>query len=113
MTRAARRTTDLERGYRIQVGIGTLSVACPSVVNSPTFKGDAQPRAEQPLSSRNQPSQPPQQQPIFYDSSGPLFSLYSEIAKEEDNKMTDLWQADATDGILVFVGPRPRVHDLC
>ena len=75
-------------------------------VNSLTFKGDAEP--EQPQLSTNQPSQPPQQKPIFYDSSGPLFSLYSEIAKEEDNKMTDLWQQDATDGILVFV--RTRIY---
>jgi len=28
--------------------------------------------------------------------------LYSKIAEEEDNKMTDRWQKDA-DGILIFV----------
>ncbi len=49
--------------------------------------------------------------PKFYDSSGPLFSLYSDIAKEEDNKMTQHWKGEATDGVLVFVGP--RVHHTC
>lgn len=37
------------------------------------------------------------------DSSGMLFSLYSEIAMEEDDKKIERWQKDA-DGILVFVG---------
>lgn len=36
------------------------------------------------------------------DSSGTLFSLYSEIATEEDDKKMEHWQKDA-DGILVFV----------
>ena len=36
------------------------------------------------------------------DSSGMLFSLYSEIATEEDDKKIERWQKDA-DGILVFV----------
>ena len=36
------------------------------------------------------------------DSPGPLFSLYSEIATEEDDKKIERWQKDA-DGILVFV----------
>jgi len=38
----------------------------------------------------------------FGDSSGPLFSLYSDIADEEDQKMADRWQQDAKD-ILIFV----------
>jgi hypothetical protein len=38
----------------------------------------------------------------FGDSSGPLFSLYSKIAEEQDNKMTHRWKKDA-DGILIFV----------
>ena len=47
----------------------------------------------------------------FGDSTGPFFPLYSEIAEEEDNKVTGHWQQDATDGILVFVGP--HVRNLC
>lgn len=31
--------------------------------------------------------------------------MYSEMAQEEDNKMTERWQKDA-DGILIFVSPR-------
>jgi hypothetical protein len=41
---------------------------------------------------------------IFGDSSGPLFSMYSKAAEEEDNKMVERWQKDA-DGILIFVTP--------
>jgi hypothetical protein len=40
----------------------------------------------------------------FVDSSGPLFSMYTKIAEEEDSKMVERWKADA-DGILIFVGP--------
>ncbi|KAI0287599.1 hypothetical protein BC826DRAFT_743776 [Russula brevipes] len=39
----------------------------------------------------------------FRDSSGPLFSMYSKIAQEEDNKTAERWQKDA-DGILIFTG---------
>ncbi|KAF8470277.1 hypothetical protein DFH94DRAFT_214631 [Russula ochroleuca] len=39
----------------------------------------------------------------FGDSSGPLFSMYSDATEKEDNKMTDRWKADA-DGILFFTG---------
>ena len=42
----------------------------------------------------------------FGDSSGPLFSIYSKVAEEEDLKMVDRWQKDA-DGILIFVS---RIH---
>ena len=38
----------------------------------------------------------------FSDSSGPLFSMYSETAKTEDDKMVEGWKTDA-DGILIFV----------
>lgn len=48
------------------------------------------------------PTQPPQGESNYGDSSVPLFSLYSKIAEEEDNKLTDRWQKDA-DGILIFV----------
>ena len=48
---------------------------------------------------------PPQSQnksSTLGDSSWSLFSLYSEIATEEDDKKIERWQKDA-DGILVFV----------
>jgi hypothetical protein len=40
----------------------------------------------------------------FGDSSGPLFSIYSKTAEEEDNKNAESWKNDA-DGILIFVRP--------
>jgi hypothetical protein len=49
----------------------------------------------------------------FGDSSGPLFSIYSKAAEEEDDKMVDRWQKDA-DGILIFVSSRVGMHiSLC
>ena len=45
-----------------------------------------------------------QRKSSFGDSSGPLFSIYSKAAEEEDNKMVKRWQKDA-DGILIFVSP--------
>ena len=38
----------------------------------------------------------------FVDGSGPIFSMYLEMATEEDKKMAESWKADA-DGILIFV----------
>ena len=38
----------------------------------------------------------------FVDGSGPIFSMYLEMATEEDKKMVEDWKADA-DGILIFV----------
>jgi hypothetical protein len=38
----------------------------------------------------------------FVEGSGPIFSMYSEMATEEDKKMAENWKADA-DGILIFV----------
>ncbi|KAI9434487.1 hypothetical protein H4582DRAFT_2176304 [Lactarius indigo] len=40
----------------------------------------------------------------FFDGSGPIFSMYMEVATEEDKKMAaENWKADA-DGILIFTG---------
>ncbi|KAH8984221.1 hypothetical protein EDB92DRAFT_1950922 [Lactarius akahatsu] len=39
----------------------------------------------------------------FVDGSGPIFSMYMEMATEEDRKMAENWKADA-DGILIFTG---------
>ena len=49
----------------------------------------------------------PQNQPLspvsdFVDGSGPIFSMYLEMATEDDKKMVEDWKADA-DGILIFV----------
>ena len=38
----------------------------------------------------------------FVDGSGSIFSMYLELATEEDKKMVENWKADA-DGILIFV----------
>jgi hypothetical protein len=43
------------------------------------------------------------------DNSRPLFSMYSRMAEEEDNKTVTRWQRD-TDGILIFVGLFVPVH---
>ncbi|SRR5216684_1525032 len=52
-------------------------------------------------SARDQPSQPSQGEPDFGDSSGPLFSIYSKAAEDDDNEMVERWQKDA-DGILIL-----------
>jgi hypothetical protein len=57
------------------------------------------------------PNQPLQVESNFGDSSGPLFSIYSKAAEEEDNKMVERWQKDA-DGILIFVSPHIVIYIL-
>ena len=56
-----------------------------------------------------QPPPPPNQsvheETKFYDSSGPLFTLYSRITEEEDNTMVQRWQKDA-EGVIIFVRQR-------
>jgi len=54
-------------------------------------------------------NQPLQGESNFGDSSGPLFSIYSKAAEEEDNKMVERWQKDA-DGILIFVSSHISVY---
>ncbi|KAI9434478.1 hypothetical protein H4582DRAFT_2080835 [Lactarius indigo] len=48
-------------------------------------------------------SQAPHTVSNFVDGSGPIFSMYMEMAMEEDKKMAENWKADA-DGILIFTG---------
>ena len=63
-----------------------------------------------PPAQTDSPQYPPQSTQIqpphvfsnFVDGSGPIFSQYLEMAKEEDERMADNWKADA-DGILIFV----------
>ena len=45
----------------------------------------------------------------FSDGSGALFTMYLDLAKEEDITMAESWKGDA-DGMLVFVGLRPASH---
>jgi hypothetical protein len=56
------------------------------------------------VSAPNQQSQPSQGESNFGDSSGPIFTMYSKAAEEEDKYMADRWEKDA-DGILIFVSP--------
>ena len=55
------------------------------------------------------PNQPSQADLNFGDSSEPLFSMYTKVAEDEDNKMVETWQKDA-DGILIFVSPCLKIH---
>ena len=47
-------------------------------------------------------SQAPRGVSNFVDGSGPICSMYLEMAMEEDKEMAESWKADA-DGILIFV----------
>ncbi|KAN0140375.1 hypothetical protein V8E53_001584, partial [Lactarius tabidus] len=53
-----------------------------------------------PQSARNQESRGTSD---FVDGSGHIFSMYLEMATEEDKKMAENWKDDA-DGILIFTG---------
>jgi hypothetical protein len=61
--------------------------------------------SDQTWSTPNKPSHPLGGESNFGDSSGPLFSIYSKAAEDEDNKLVERWQKDA-DGILFFVSLR-------
>ena len=52
---------------------------------------------------------PSYQDPKFRDGSEPLFTMYSRMAEEEDDKMVRRWRRDA-DGILIFVRPCVILH---
>ena len=54
------------------------------------------------LYSRSAPNDASQVESGFVDSSGPIFSMYMELAEEEDKNLAESWQADA-DSILIFV----------
>jgi len=56
-------------------------------------------------------NRPPQGESGFADSSGPLFSMYLQLAEDEDKKMTESWKGDA-DGILIFVSRHSTVVPL-
>jgi hypothetical protein len=67
----------------------------PLLFLSPQIGDDQYP----PQSAQNQASH---NVSSFIDGSGPIFSMYLEIATEEDTKMVENWKADA-DGVLIFV----------
>ncbi|KAH9959816.1 hypothetical protein BC827DRAFT_1134006, partial [Russula dissimulans] len=48
-------------------------------------------------------NQPSQAETTLGDSSGPLFSIYSDAVEEEDNKLAERWRRDAQ-VILIFTG---------
>ena len=98
------RPTDPEKGTAIQEVTGIITIAWQGFVDSPTWNLDDHPEPSQ--SARNQPasSRPPKGGSNFGDSSGPIFSMYSKITKEEDDQLAERWQKDA-DGILIFVSP--------
>src|SRR6266702_1654569 len=86
-------------GASIGPGTGTLLqiVSIPAVLTlTDAPAGDYQ---YPPQSLQNQV---PHGVSNFVDGSGPIFSMYSEMASEEDKKMAEGWKADA-DGILIFV----------
>ena len=91
MLQAERNQVDIEAGNR--TGMSTASRPCPHQLCIPgVYFGS-------PRSASNQPSHAGSN---FGNGSGPLFSIYSNIAEEEDNKMVERWQKDAQ-GILLFV----------
>ncbi|KAN0140429.1 hypothetical protein V8E53_001638 [Lactarius tabidus] len=67
------------------------------VQNPAPNTGDSQ---DPPRSAQNQESRGISD---HVDGSGPIFSLYLEMATEEDKKMAENWKDDA-DGILIFTG---------
>ena len=60
------------------------------------------PLGSHPYPPQSAPAQAPEGSSHFFDGSGPIFSMYLEMAAEEDKKMTENWKADA-DGVLIFV----------
>jgi hypothetical protein len=66
----------------------------------------------QPAPAQDQQSQLSHGESNVGDSSGPLFSMYSKAAEDEDNEMAERWQKDA-DGILIFVSPPCLHRSLC
>jgi len=44
----------------------------------------------------------PKDEPIYGDSSGPFFAIYSKSVEKSDNMMCKRWQKDA-DGMVIFV----------
>ena len=103
MSQIQSRPTDPEGGGGyIQVATGIFAFSTPCLREFTAFKGDGHEPHEQPQSASNLPRWPQLGDSNFSDSSGPIFSMYSKLAKEEDDQLVVRWQKDA-DSILIFV----------
>ena len=110
MSQIQTRLTDPERGDNIQAVTGIFAISTPCIRGFTAFKGDGHDDPhEQPQSASKLPLPPQQGDSSFGDSSGPIFSMYSKLAKEEDDELVDRWKKDA-DGILIFVSPSVDIH---
>jgi len=109
MSQIQSRLTDHERGDNIQAVTGIFAISTPRLREFTAFKGDGYDLHEQPRLASILPLRPQQGDSNFGDSSGPIFSMYSKLAKEEDDELVDRWQKDA-EGILIFVSPSVDIH---
>jgi len=50
-----------------------------------------------------------QDEPIYGDSSGPLFTIYLKYAEKFDSGMCERWQKDA-DGLIIFVRTKVALY---
>jgi hypothetical protein len=66
--------------------LGSFSPFSPVTVPPPIGDRQYPPQSAQNQASRGESS--------FFDSSGPIFSVYLEIADGEDKKMAESWNAD-------------------
>jgi hypothetical protein len=78
-------------------GLSSATRLCPSLTVIVDGQSNQHPSA---------PFQPPHEKvdANVGDSSGTVFTLYSNIVEDDDNKMAERWQKDA-DGIIIFVRP--------
>src|SRR5258708_7458775 len=92
MSQIQSRQTDPERGDNTQAVTGIFAISTPYICGFTAFKGGGHHPHEQPRSASNLPVRPQQGDHSFGDSSGPTFSMYSKLAKEEDDVLVDRWQ---------------------
>ena len=109
MSQNQSRPTDPEGGGYVQVATCIFAISTPCLREFTGFQGDGHEPHERPQSAANLPRRPQLGDSNFGDSSGPIFSMYSKIAKEEDDDLVDRWQKDA-DGILIFVSHSVDIH---
>jgi hypothetical protein len=79
-----------------------------SLLISHIFTGDGDPN--QPRSSPDQPVLSSQSN--YGGSSRPLYTMYSKIVQEEDNKIVER-NRQSTDGVLIVVSPHITLSFLC
>ncbi|KAF8258903.1 hypothetical protein EI94DRAFT_1070312 [Lactarius quietus] len=83
--------------------LSPMSQTPPAYVNTDADRGPGAGDHKYPAAQSAQTTQAPQGISNFVDGSGPIFSMYLDMAAEEDKKMAESWKADA-DGILIFTG---------